>query len=206
MRVVIFTLIGIIAFYGAMTFINKFDNENRIDVDKKGLMSFLIFLSTILLYFKFEASVEFYVYFYLSIYLIITGYIDYKTKNVYTIFNYITIFLGILYLIYQKSIGIDIKFTIMCVIIYVIFTKIMGYLNSFGGGDTDIFIALSIFVSSINFNTFPLVILLLNMILSNVILVISNIRLVDFKRGRLKEERAFAPSIALSTITIILLL
>lgn len=206
MRVVVFTLIGILAFYGAITFINKVDIENRIDVDKKRIMSFLIFLSTTLLYFKFRVSVEFYMYFYLSIYLIITGYIDYKTKNVYAIFNYMTILVGILYLIYQNSIGIDIKFTIMYVIIYVIFTKVMEYLNSFGGGDTDIFIALSIFISSINFNSFPLVILLLNMILSNVILIISNIGLVDFKRGRLKEEIAFAPSIALSTIIIILLL
>lgn len=206
MRVVGFTIIGIIAFYGAIAFINNNDIENRIDVNKKGLMSFLIFLSTTLLYYKYNESMEFYMYFYLSIYLAITGYIDYKTKNVYTILNYLTMIIGTLYLIYQNNIGIDVKFTIICVIIYIIFIKLMGFFNLFGDGDTDIFIALAFFISNINFNTFPLVTLLINMVLSNMILIISNIRFVDIKRGRFKEERAFAPSIALSTMLLIFLL
>ena len=159
MRVVIFTLIGIIVFLGAVSFINKNDKENRIDVNKKGIIALIITLSTTLIYIKYKANVEFYVYFYLSIYLIIVGYIDYKTKNVYSIFNWLTIMIGIWFLIYQKSIGIDISFTIVCVIIYIIFAKLIGYFNMFGDGDTDIFIATSIFVSSISLNTFPLVIL-----------------------------------------------
>ena len=104
MRVVIFTLIGIIVFLGAVSFINKNDKENRIDVNKKGIIALIITLSTTLIYIKYKANVEFYVYFYLSIYLIIVGYIDYKTKNVYSIFNWLTIMIGIWFLIYQKSI------------------------------------------------------------------------------------------------------
>ncbi len=206
MRVVIFTLIGIIVFLGAVSFINKNDKENRIDVNKKGIIALIITLSTTLIYIKYKANVEFYVYFYLSIYLIIVGYIDYKTKNVYSIFNWLTIMIGIWFLIYQKSIGIDISFTIVCVIIYIIFAKLIGYFNMFGDGDTDIFIATSIFVSSISLNTFPLVILLLNMILSNLVLIIFNIKLLDVRKMKFKEQIAFAPSIALSTFILILLL
>lgn len=206
MRVVIFTLIGIIAFLGAVSFINKNDKENRIDVNKKGIISLIITLSTTLIYIKYKTNVEFYVYFYLSIYLIIVGYIDYKTKNVYSIFNWLTIIIGIWFLIYQKSIGIDISFTIVCVIIYIIFAKLIGYFNMFGDGDTDIFIATSIFVSSISLNTFPLVILLLNMILSNLVLIMFNIKLLDVRKMKFKEQIAFAPSIALSTFILILLL
>lgn len=206
MRVVIFTLIGIIVFLGAVSFINKNDKENRIDVNKKGIIALIITLSTTLIYIKYKANVEFYVYFYLSIYLIIVGYIDYKTKNVYSIFNWLTIIIGIWFLIYQKSIGIDISFTIVCVIIYIIFAKLIGYFNMFGDGDTDIFIATSIFVSSISLNTFPLVILLLNMILSNLVLIIFNIKLLDVRKMKFKEQIAFAPSIALSTFILILLL
>lgn len=206
MRVVIFTLIGIIVFLGAVSFINKNDKENRIDVNKKGIIALIITLSTTLIYIKYKANVEFYVYFYLSIYLIIVGYIDYKTKNVYSIFNWLTIIIGIWFLIYQKSIGIDISFTIVCVIIYIIFAKLIGYFNMFGDGDTDIFIATSIFVSSISLNTFPLVILLLNMILSNLVLIMFNIKLLDVRKMKFKEQIAFAPSIALSTFILILLL
>ena len=206
MRVVIFTLIGIIVFLGAVSFINKNDKENRIDVIKKGIIALIITLSTTLIYIKYKANVEFYVYFYLSIYLIIVGYIDYKTKNVYSIFNWLTIMIGIWFLIYQKSIGIDISFTIVCVIIYIIFAKLIGYFNMFGDGDTDIFIATSIFVSSISLNTFPLVILLLNMILSNLVLIMFNIKLLDVRKMKFKEQIAFAPSIALSTFILILLL
>ncbi len=206
MRVVIFTLIGIIVFLGAVSFINKNDKENRIDVNKKGIIALIITLSTTLIYIKYKANVEFYVYFYLSIYLIIVGYIDYKTKNVYSIFNWLTIMIGIWFLIYQKSIGIDISFTIVCVIIYMIFAKLIGYFNMFGDGDTDIFIATSIFVSSISLNTFPLVILLLNMILSNLVLIMFNIKLLDVRKMKFKEQIAFAPSIALSTFILILLL
>lgn len=194
MRVVIFTLIGIIAFLGAVSFINKNDKENRIDVNKKGVIALIIALSTTLIYIKYRATVEFYVYFYLSIYLIIVGYIDYKTKNVYSIFNWLTIIIGIWFLIYQKSIGIDISFTIVCVIIYIIFAKLIGYFNMFGDGDTDIFIATSIFVSSIN------------MILSNLVLIMFNIKLLDVRKMKFKEQIAFAPSIALSTFILILLL
>ena len=206
MRVVIFTLIGIATFIGAIAFINKNDKENRIDVNKKGIIALIITLSTTLIYIKYKANVEFYVYFYLSIYLIIVGYIDYKTKNVYSIFNWLTIIIGIWFLIYQKSIGIDISFTIVCVIIYIIFAKLIGYFNMFGDGDTDIFIATSIFVSSISLNTFPLVILLLNMILSNLVLIMFNIKLLDVRKMKFKEQIAFAPSIALSTFILILLL
>lgn len=206
MRVVIFTLIGIIVFLGSVSFINKNDKENRIDVNKKGIIALIITLSTTLIYIKYKANVEFYVYFYLSIYLIIVGYIDYKTKNVYSIFNWLTIMIGIWFLIYQKSIGIDISFTIVCVIIYIIFAKLIGYFNMFGDGDTDIFIATSIFVSSISLNTFPLVILLLNMILSNLVLIMFNIKLLDVRKMKFKEQIAFAPSIALSTFILILLL
>ena len=198
MRVVIFTLIGIIVFLGAVSFINKNDKEN--------IIALIITLSTTLIYIKYKANVEFYVYFYLSIYLIIVGYIDYKTKNVYSIFNWLTIMIGIWFLIYQKSIGIDISFTIVCVIIYMIFAKLIGYFNMFGDGDTDIFIATSIFVSSISLNTFPLVILLLNMILSNLVLIMFNIKLLDVRKMKFKEQIAFAPSIALSTFILILLL
>ena len=76
----------------------------------------------------------------------------------------------------------------------------------FGDGDTDIFIATSIFVSSISLNTFPLVILLLNMILSNLVLIMFNIKLLDVRKMKFKEQIAFAPSIALSTFILILLL
>ena len=61
MRVVIFTLIGIIVFLGAVSFINKNDKENRIDVNKKGIIALIITLSTTLIYIKYKANVEFYV-------------------------------------------------------------------------------------------------------------------------------------------------
>ena len=202
----VFTLIGIIAFYEAIKFINKNDDDIEIDVKNKGLINTIIALSTTFLYLKYKVNMEFYMYFYISIYLIITAYIDYKTKNVYSIFNILTIFIGVLFLFYQKSIEIDINITIMCVIIYTIFVKVVGYLNLFGSGDTDIFIALSIFVSSLNMNIFPLVILLINMILSNLVLIITNINMLDIKKGKFKEEIAFAPSIAISTMILILLL
>lgn len=204
--VVAFTLIGITSFYKAIEFINKNETDIKIDVKNKGLISILVALSTTLLYLKYKTNIEFYMYFYVSIYLLITAYIDYKTKNVYTILNYITMIVGIFFLFYQKSIEVDINITIICVIIYTIFVKVGGYFDWFGGGDTEIFIALSIFVSSINMNLFPLVILLINMILSNLILIISNIKNIDVKRLKLKEPKAFAPSIAISTMILILLL
>lgn len=202
MRVVIFTLIGIVAFIGAIAFINKNDKENRIDVKNKGLISFLIALSTTLLYIKYNESLDFYIYFYLSIYLIITGYIDYKTKNVYTIFNNISIIIGVLYIIYKMKIGINMEINITYMFIYIIFVKLMEMSKSFASGDTDIFIVSSLFI--INLNTFPLIFLLINMVLSNMLAILTNLKLVDIKKFRFKEEIAFAPSIALSTMILVL--
>ena len=206
-RVVILTILGIITFIKSINFVNVIEKDIIIEIKKKGLISLLIALSTTLLYFKYNNSVEFYMYYYISIYLLISGYIDYKTKNVYPIFNWVTIIIGVIYLIYIKNMGIDIRYTITCVIIYIVLVKIMGYLNYFGEGDVDIYIALSIFIGCLKINSsLVLAILLLNMILSEVVLIITNIKLLDIKKMRFKKEIAFAPSIAISTMLFILLL
>lgn len=206
-RVVILTILGIITFIKSINFVNVIEKDSIIEIKKKGLISLLIALSTTLLYFKYNNSVEFYMYYYISIYLLISGYIDYKTKNVYPIFNWVTIIIGVIYLIYIKNMGIDIRYTITCVIIYIVLVKIMGYLNYFGEGDVDIYIALSIFIGCLKINSsLVLAILLLNMILSEVVLIITNIKLLDIKKMRFKKEIAFAPSIAISTMLFILLL
>lgn len=197
-----FTLIGIVAFYGALIVVNKSDKENIIIKKEIGVI-FIILISTTLLYLKYKLKIDFFFLFYLSIYLIICAYIDYKTMYVYSIFNYLTIIISIVYLV-SKYNEINFINVVINVIIFIAYSIIMSIFKVYGGGDNELFIATSVYIA-INSKIFPLEALFLNMILANLIMIITNIKNFNIKKMKLKRKIAFAPSIAMATMILLLL-
>lgn len=194
-------IIEILLYFMSLKVIKKYDINNNINNTKKEniINVALIMLVSILLSFKFSDKTYFY-YCYLSLYLIITAYIDSKTKLIYSIFNYITMIIGITFIINN---GNSIEFNLINVIIYAVIILIFDKMKCFGGGDTELFISISFFMCN-NSNKLPLEIMIANVLLSNTVMIIFNFKNINFKKIKLKEHIAFAPSIAVSTMLIIL--
>jgi hypothetical protein len=201
--VVVFTIIGIIVFYGALKIVINNDKTSNLQIKKEIKITLIILISTTLIYLKYKLTIDFLFIFYLSIYLIICGYIDKKTMYIYSLFNYITIIISIIYLIVKIE-PIYVTNIIINVIIYMVFSVIMTRFNIYGGGDNEIFIAISLYIA-VNSHIFPLEALLINVILSNVVMTILNFKKFNFRKMKLNSRIAYAPSIAISTMILLLI-
>lgn len=205
MTVFIFSLIGVILFYGAIRIVNMFDQTANIKIKNNFLIVTVIIFSTLIIYLKYGLTLNFIFIFYLSIYLIVCAYIDFKTMFVYSIFNFITIVISVIYLyLTLKITNFGITNLIINVIIYMVFSFALSKFNVYGEGDSEIFIAISIFIA-IKYNVFIIETLLINMVLSNIVAIFMNIKNIDFKKMKLKNRIAFAPCIAISTMILLVI-
>lgn len=209
MKLVGLILIAIVTFNLIIKFLIKFDDDKiikQITRKEQFIITILISISTTVIYLRYNGMFEFVFYYILSIYLIITGYIDQKTKKVYFFLNVIVFFIGIVYIIKKYSMEVNSINFIFCVIIYNIVNIIFAKMNYYGSGDMEIFSNVSLFLAfNYNRDLLPLALLLINVVLSNIFMLVLYHKYIDIKGMRLKENVAFAPCIALSTLTLLII-
>lgn len=209
MKLVGLILIGIVTFNLIIKFLIRFDDDKiikQITRKEQFIITILISISTTVIYLRYNGMFEFVFYYILSIYLIITGYIDQKTKKVYFFINVIVFFIGIVYIIKKYSMEVNAINSIFCVIIYNIVNIIFAKMNYYGSGDMEIFSNVSLFLAfNYNRDLLPLALLLINVVLSNIFMLVLYHKYIDIKGMRLKENVAFAPCIALSTLTLLII-
>ena len=209
MKLVGLILIGIVTFNLIIKFLIRFDDDKiikQITRKEQFIITILISISTTVIYLRYNGMFEFVFYYILSIYLIITGYIDQKTKKVYFFLNVIVFFIGIVYIIKKYSMEVNSINSIFCVIIYNIVNIIFAKMNHYGSGDMEIFSNVSLFLAfNYNRDLLPLALLLINVVLSNIFMLVLYHKYIDIKGMRLKENVAFAPCIALSTLTLLII-
>ena len=186
----IISLIGFLVFLGSVKFISRHDSNN-FEVSRKSIIFMYIFAPVYLIYLKYGNSFSFSAYSILVIYLVIVGFIDYRSKNVYSIFNWVMYFIGSLSYIILIFLGYNSVESLLYNILFIAFVKILGFLNMFGDGDVDILIVISLILGVTLGGIYSLVILLLLMIISNLVALILNIRLFNFKKLIFKEEIAY---------------
>ena len=110
MKLVGLILIGIVTFNLIIKFLIRFDDDKiikQITRKEQFIITILISISTTVIYLRYNGMFEFVFYYILSIYLIITGYIDQKTKKVYFFINVIVFFIGIVYIIKKYSMEVN---------------------------------------------------------------------------------------------------
>lgn len=209
MKLVGLILIAIVTFNLIIKFLIKFDDDKiikQITRKEQFIITILISISTTVIYLRYNGMFEFVFYYILSIYLIITGYIDQKTKKVYFFINVIVFFIGIVYMTKKYSMEVNSINSIFCVIIYNIVNIIFAKMNYYGSGDMEIFSNVSLFLAfNYNRDLLPLALLLINVVLSNIFMLVLYHKYIDIKGMRLKENVAFAPCIALSTLTLLII-
>lgn len=207
---IIFILLSLLIINITIKYINNNDDVNIV-ISLKGwsVLVGVVSTSTFLLAARYNNSIEFYYFYTLFIYLIITAYIDYKTTDIYDFLNYIMLGISILFIVMNYIIGNDIKPLIHSIIYVGIISLIMSFFRVWGGGDTEMFIAISgiIGVKGYVYLGFqPITMGLVNVFLAT--MVLSVISLVNILIGRYELSRrvAFAPYIAFSSIFIVLFL
>lgn len=200
--IIVFTIAFIdIIYIKTIRFLTKVDAE--IDVDfhlmkkvERYVLLVISFLEVYLCY-KYKFTITFFAYSYLTLFLSTAATIDYLTHNVYTVLNYITFVISLVFVYLTRGLYINPE-----IIIFIVLNAFLAIFKIYGGGDSELYIAITPFIM-INYND-VLIILLIDMIIANVIMIIANIKNFDFKKFRFKKEIAFVPYIAISTIMILI--
>lgn len=198
--IIAFTILAIFIFKKVIFFINENDLEvdlNLKKIDKNFiLLAYFIFIS--MFFYKYKLSIAFVFYYITIVYLIITAYIDFKTRYIYTIINVFFGIISFLFLMYLISINIDIRDSIRGIFLTVIISVLFSKLKVWNWGDTEMFIVIAPIIATggsiyILFNFF------ISMILSSISAIITFI----FKGFKMQSRQAFAPYIAISSLILL---
>ena len=127
-------------------------------------------------------------------YLLIAAYIDHKTQYVYRLGSIFFICVSsILFLVSAGSDPSVIGGKIVSIVIASILVILQGKANMMGWGDVLTYIGTFIYLASWKYEHLSLELMAIYMMLANLLFLLFNIRKIDWKQKRLKEEGAFLP-------------
>lgn len=153
--------------------------------------SFFIFI----LYRKYGVTLMFLKYFTLMIYLIVVGYINVYSKNVYTFISRSFLLLGVFFLtLGQLHVNLDFKYLLGCIACYLI-ASVLAELKIIGGGDAEVLTITAIYIGGIAS--------IINIFLSICISFIAGI-LITLKHLKLTNQATFSPYIVVSTYLLLI--
>lgn len=197
---ILLCLIGVSSYYFSIKCIKRLD-KTEIIISKNVIATIII--TTLGLY-NLNSNFEGVFSIIFAQFLIIVAYIDYKTRFVYTLFN---IIMGIIILGYYALNSFKIsQESLIVLFIFCLFILIMGKQNFFGDGDKELYILIAFFFSIIYRGDMAML-LILNMLISNLFFLLVNIKSVInyfLKKGN-KVKKAFVPYMALSSIFLIMI-
>lgn len=133
--------------------------------------------------------------------LFICVYTDWQNKIVYRIYSVSLIGLSIIFAIYNYKLYLDVN-TISAIIMAIIIIYILTIFNCFGIGDALVLVGNDIILSVVNNKYFIAEILLWHFIIAALLMIVLNLRKMNWKKLRFKNPVAFVPYIYLATIMI----
>ncbi len=192
------TALSLLSYY-LLYVMNQLDNELSFHFNRKDSILFTVFLffSAILLMYKDQGLFTphlIYSTIFLG-YLYITAWIDFYTMRVYRIVCFIFCGVGLGSFIISKPS----TETIFGIIIYFAFLFILSISNIFGLGDTWIYLSVSFYLVTLNYQEWTIIILLIHNVLSSFLFLSLNVKNLELKKMKMKNEIALAPSIGIAT-------
>ena len=133
--------------------------------------------------------------------LFICVYTDWQNKIVYRIYSVLLIGLSVIFAICNYKLYSDIN-TISAIIMAIIIIYILTIFNCFGIGDALVLVGNDIILSVINNKYFIAEILLWHFIIAALLMIILNLKKMNWKKLRFKNPVAFVPYIYLATMII----
>lgn len=178
-----------------LNFINAREakNERIIDENWSRVLVSLVSSSFIcIFYIKYGLSLNFIKYFILMIFLIVTGYIDSRSKNVYTFISYIFLFIGLIFL------GIEIIYNNSVIYGYLIgisgclmLSSGLAVFKLLGWGDVEVFTVAAIYIGGYTS--------VLNIFLAFSIAGVGTVIKLIMRKVNLSDKGTLCPYIAIST-------
>lgn len=185
--------------------ITKFvDEMTDHEIHQKIKMKPLVVLTGIaatLLSMKYQLSVQYCFYLFLSVQLIFIAYVDLITLKIYRMINVITGCVGFIFFLLNTP---D-SFVWYILLFYLFLISIFTFFKFFGLGDSILFFSISLYLLPLLHYYNGIVVLLLNIFMSLLVSVIIFFRKCVLSKNKSKERIPLGPGIAISTILIILL-
>lgn len=189
----LFNLLNII-----LNFINKRENEKILDKTRSRiLISALSSIFIGLLYVKYATSFILIKYLILMTYLIISGYIDAHTRNVYSFISIIFLAIGLILLgINLVHYNADIHYYLTGILGSLILCSLFGLIKWIGWGDVEVFVISTIYIGG--------VISIFNIFLAFAIAGLVFICRLILRKAKLNDRGALCPYIAVASYLLII--
>lgn len=184
-------------------FINHMDDNVIHDTKTiKIVVSILSGLALVILYLKYSFSIEYFRYHILMIFLILIGYIDHFSKNVYKFISYAFLGIGLIFVFLSGITDIKLYLSIVggsCLVSY-----LMAFFCCLGWGDVEVITISSLYL--VQFGYLSILNVFLSLALSGIMVVFKVLtRKIKIREIR-KMEGTLCPYIALSTYLILIFL
>lgn len=195
---VVLGLISIVFFHLIINYINLNDKEIKVNKEEYILILF-IYMICIYTFIKIYGISIMLSFRYLVLnYLVITAFIDLKTKYVYCFLNRIMGCISVAYILYLASKNILLFDDVVAMLMGVSIAIIFGFLKIWGEGDSEIFIVIAPFIA-----TYGTQYIIVNFIIAMSLSAIFNLIAITIKKLNLESQVAFAPYIAISSLLIL---
>lgn len=205
-KLILTFIVTFIVLYGLLNiflnYINAREADNEKIIDKnwnRVLVSLVSSFFICILYIKYALSLNFIKYFVLMIFLIVTGYIDSCSKNVYTFISYIFLFIGLIFLgagILQHNLSFYsyLKGIAGCLMIGsgIAAFKLLGW------GDVEVFTIAAIYIGGCTS--------IMNIFLAFCIAGIGTVIKLIMRKVKLSDRGTLCPYIAISTYLLLIFL
>ena len=183
-----------------LKYINKNDTSKIEDNYKRKLIVSLVVAPFItMIYIKYLTGYNFIRYFLLMMYLILSGYIDCHSENVYTFISNTFLGLGMVLLVIGIiNENISLNGALIAILSTLIVSSIFALLKGFAWGDVEVFTVTSVFLCN------PLS--FMNIFLALAIAGIGTILKLCMRKVKLKDSGSLCEYIAISTYLFIIFL
>lgn len=195
---VVLGLISTVFFYLIINYIKLNDKEIKVKKEEYILILF-IYMICVYTFIKIYGISIMLAFRYLVLnYLVITAFIDLKTKYVYCFLNRIMGCISVAYILYLGSKNILLFDDVIAMLMGVSIALLFGFLKIWGEGDSEIFIVISPFIA-----TYGTQYIIVNFIIAMSLSAIFNLIAITIKKLNLESQVAFAPYIAISSLLIL---
>lgn len=213
MNFMIALLISILVFLGLNGLIKLYDKESDMyhyNRKEKIVLIICMLLQSIFITLRFDSLLDISFFSIFVSILLMHAHTDFHTKYVYRLFSYIMWLVGILYNITKlyildtipsDKIMLFLSGTILFIAIMLVGSVFTGFIH--GKGDGYILIGCALFLQFTTYSNWGIEPILWHYILSVVILVITNIKKINWTKKKMKEKIPFSPSLYIATLLVI---
>ena len=196
------TSISLLTFYVIIRFFGKHDHRITIHHRFVYVALLSIVMVDVMLFCQHGWSIRYAAFSILAVYLMATAYIDMQTLFVYRILN---ISVGIAGCLFVYFIGVPIREQLSGLLIYIVIILVETVMKGMGVGDAYTLMAIVPYMLLLNMENGVLMLLLENIILSNLCFLCMNIKMINWKKLKFKSQVAFTPAVAITTLLLVML-